>query len=471
MGNFYLKSINKGFILRQHSLIQLYYMLLMKRFAWAFVLLSVLSVGCKKEASDLDAELSETLMDASGGQGLIYFMQPQKYEMDKIPQDPRNPLTSEKVELGRMLYHETGLALNPKKLLCKNTYSCSTCHFASAGFQAGRKQGISDGGEGFGFNGEGRHNLAEYPETDLDVQPSRTPSIMNIAYQTNILWNGQFGGTHLNVGTEGSWTAGTPKETNHLGYEGTETQAIAGINVHRLIADTAFYFRTAYKPMFDNAFPEVPAPERYDRVHTGLAIAAFERTVLSNQAPFQLWLQGNTTALSDQEKRGALLFFGKAECNSCHTGKALSSMEFHALGVTDLIGPGTYGTSTDKVENLGRGGFTGNDADMFKFKVPQLYNLKDSPFYGHGGEFNTIREVVEYKNAAVPENPNVPANKISPMFKPLGLSSAEIDDIVAFLENGLYDPNLHRYEPVRLPSGQCFPNNDQKSKQDMGCIQ
>ncbi len=430
------------------------------------------NTGCKKDTTtNLDSQLIEVLEEASNGQGLSYFQLPDSKNYSAIPQDPRNPLNDSKVELGRLLFHETGIALNPKKTICLETYYCASCHFASAGFQAGRQQGIADGAIGMGVNGEGREPLEEYPVTDLDVQPIRTPSILNIAYQTNILWNGQFGATALNVGTEANWTAGTPKENNHFGYEGTEIQAIAGLDVHRMKVDSSFAFQSTYKHYFDRAFADIPESERYSREYAGLAIAAFERTTFANKAPWQDWLRSNYSAMTDQEKRGAILFFGEAGCNSCHTGPALNSMEFHALGMADLDGPGIYGNSPDKPEHKGRGGFTGNAADMFKFKVPQLYNLKDSPFYGHGGNFHSIEEVLRYKNEGIKENANVPEAQLSDLFRPLGLTEENIADLTAFLENALYDAELGRYEPQRLPSGLCFPNNDTQSRYDMGCIQ
>ena len=67
--------------------------------------------------------------------------------------------------------------------------------------------------------------------------------------------------------------------------------------------------------------------------------ALFERTVRANQAPFQRWLRGDRKAMSIEEKEGALLFFGKAQCDACHSGPALNSMTFHALGMADLEGP------------------------------------------------------------------------------------------------------------------------------------
>jgi cytochrome c peroxidase len=291
---------------------------------------------------------------------------------------------------------------------------------------------------------------------------------LNIAYQENLLWNGQFGATGMNVGTEDKWVSGTPIEKNHLGYHGTEVQAIAGLGVHRLSVDSNLINMGEYRAFFDRAFAEVPETDRYSDEVAGLAIAAYERTLLANQAPFQKWLKGEAGAMDPIAKRGALLFFGKAGCVSCHKGPALNDMAFHALGMDDLDGAGVYSPNAENdMANLGRGGFTGRDEDMYKFKVPQLYNLINSPFYGHGGTFNSVREVIEYKNRAIPSNPRVPASQLSPEFVPLELSEVEINHLTYFIEKALNDPELDRYDPKRLPSGQCFPNNDVISKRDL----
>ena len=77
--------------------------------------------------------------------------------------------------------------------------------------------------------------------------------------------------------------------------------------------------------------------------------------------------------------------------------------------------------------------------------------------------------MVEYFNNAVPENVNVPASQIPPIFSQLGMSESDIDDLVTFLENGLYDPDLERYAPAYILSGNCFPNNDSQSRIYLGC--
>ncbi|MEO1257636.1 MAG: cytochrome c peroxidase [Bacteroidota bacterium] len=438
--------------------------------------LLLIFTACKKDpetssVTALDTALEEALLAASDGMGKSHFMLPYSTELDKIPQDPNNPLNEDKIQLGALLFHETGLALAPKHVEGTGSYSCASCHFATAGFQAGRHQGIADGGMGFGINGESRVPNPTYDLTELDVQPVRSPSALNSAYQKVNLWNGQFGATGPNAGTEAQWTPDTPKETNNLGFEGVETQAIAAMGVHRLDISREICLDLRYHELFDDAFPEVPESERYSTVQAGLAIAAYERFLLPSQAPFQLWLRGSAGVLSDQEKEGAILFFGKAGCANCHNGPNLANMDFHGLGMKDLFETNelTYGADADSDANLGRYSFTKVEADKYKFKVPQLYNLADSPFYGHGSSFRSIREVVAYKNAGVKENPNVPDEQLAEDFQPLGLTESEIDAITAFIEEGLRDPNLLRYQPLSIRSGNCFPNNDEMSKADLGC--
>ncbi|SFW46786.1 cytochrome-c peroxidase [Cellulophaga fucicola] len=261
---------------------------------------------------------------------------PLENDLNNIPSDPKNPLTPEKVALGKLLFHETGLALNPIKEIGTNTYSCASCHHSAAGFQSGNLQGIGEGGFGYGTKGETRHMSIDYLETDLDVQPIKSPSILNTAYQKVMLWNGQFGGTAENTGTESNWTPNTPKERNNLGFEGIEIQAIAGLGVHRLLIDIDFLENNGYKIMFDAAFPDTEESNRYSTINAGLAIAAYERIVLASKAPFQEWLRGDKNALSSNELKGANLFFGKAECYQCHSGPGLNKTGFYAIGMKDL---------------------------------------------------------------------------------------------------------------------------------------
>lgn len=415
--------------------------------------------------TDTDNDLGQRLRELYGSSDALILPPSEAY--NEIGNDPKNPITSAKVALGKLLFHETALAMKPHEDIGRGTYSCASCHHAKAGFQSGLKQGIGEGGMGFGLHGEGRSFSTEYVQEDIDVQPIRSPSILNVAYQDVMLWNGQFGGVGTNAGTEENWALGTPKENNLLGFEGVETQAIAAVSVHRQEM-TEDLLDSGYRELFDSAFPDLPVENRYTHITIGMAVAAYERCVLSNEAPFQLWLKGDQDAMSVQEKEGAQLFFGKANCYECHSGPALNSMAFYALGMDDLQGDGIF-LEVDDATRKGRGGFTANPLDNFKFKTPQLYNLKDVEFFGHGGSFGSVREIVAYKNQALAENADVPSSYLSERFVPLNLTEEEIDLITLFLKKSLYDPNLQRYVPDMLPSGNCFPNADSQSRIDLGC--
>jgi cytochrome c peroxidase len=249
-----------------------------------------------------------------------------------------------------------------------------------------------------------------------------------------------------------------------------EIQAIAGLGVHRLNADNDFIRSSEYRLLFEQAFPDIEADRRYTAEFVGLAIAAYERTVMANESRWQKYLRGNTFALDEVEKFGAELFFSKAECSGCHNGPALSAMEFKAIGMADLVDcpEPTLKTTADNVENLGRGGFTQREDELYQYKVPTIYNLKDSPFYGHGSSLRSIKAVIEYKNKAIPEKAET-IDYLDNRFRPLGLTAEEVDALTRFVRDALYDSDLDRYLPDRLPSGLCFPNNDKLSKDDLGC--
>lgn len=318
--------------------------------ALAFVVAAIALSGCGQgsaaveeqfgsgEAAESELSTSATaaalrrFLSQVGGEAR--FVLPESSDFAAIPQDPRNPLTAAKVELGRLLFHEPALLSLPKTKNGASSSSCAACHQARAGFQAGLRQGLGEGGSGFGEAGEGRVPSPGVDPALIDAQPIRSPSAMNGAWQPNQLWNGQFGATHLNVGTEAKWTSGTPKAKNHLGFQGLETQAIAGQDVHRLSVSGIAHL-PRYQQLFEEAFPHEPSATRMNQVNAGLAIAAFERTLLANKAPFQRWLKGDSGAMTKAQLTGALLFFGKARCSSCHTGPALNSMAFHVVGMGD----------------------------------------------------------------------------------------------------------------------------------------
>lgn len=451
----------------------------MKKLLVAVVFLVGLAwiISCEREVAselDLDTPLEGILDQRSVTGSYTGYIMPESNDYANLPnQDPKNPVTAAKVELGKMLFFETGLGLENKYPTSKQTYSCASCHIPNRGFTAGRFQGIADGGIGFGEHGEGRQKSSVYFGHEVDAQGARPLPTINTTYVSNALWAGNFGSFNVNEGTESVWNQDTLVAINHEQLMGLEANNARALIVHRQVINKAVTDSLGYTAMFDAAFPEIPQNSRYSRKTGAFAIAAYFRTILTNQAPFQRWLKGEKNAMTAQQKKGAMVFFGKAGCYNCHNTPSLNAFphRFFALGVKNLYQSqyNVFATGPNDKRNIGRGGFTGRAEDMHKYKVPQLYNLRDAGFYFHGSSKTTMREVVEYFNAGIPENPDVPASQISSLFRPLNLSKQEVDDLTEFLENGLFDPNLERYAPQRVMSGNCFPNNDPTSKKDMGC--
>jgi cytochrome c peroxidase len=218
-----------------------------------------------------------------------------------------------------------------------------------------------------------------YEESDLDAQGNRPLTVMNVTYMTNTLWSGLFGANDLNVGSEDLWEG--LAAVNHTGYAGLEAQNIEGFELHRLEINDHVLDDYNYRRWFTLAF----------------AMGAYLRTILTNQAPFQDYLKGDQGAITESQKRGALLFFGKAGCITCHNSPSFSSMNFYALGTKDMYEIGGLNTSAEDPRILGRGMFTGREEDMYAFMVPQLYNLKNYVSFFHGSSKSSIEEVMDFK--------------------------------------------------------------------------
>lgn len=436
------------------------------------IIAAILTFSCKHEPilPPLGEELLHRLAEISPTGSSSFFVLPASTDFANIPQSPANPLTAEKVVLGKLLFFEPAFGIEAKHPEGMQTFTCSSCHVPAAGFRPNRHQGIADGALGFGENGEGREKYPFYDDQEIDAQGARPLTVLNVAFVTNSMWNGSFGSDGVNAGTEALWGVFDPGTAiNHERLGNLEGQNIEGLKTHRILYTRDLVEQYGYKELFDAAFPDVPEDERYSRKTGSFAISAYLRQLFCNEAPFQRWLKGEDNAMNEEQKRGALLFFGKAGCSRCHNQPNLGSITFQGIGVEDLFENGGLKTSIDDRRNLGRGGFTGKDEDMFRFRVPQLYNLADSGPYFHGSSKKSLREVLEYFNTGVPENPRVPQSQISPFFHPLNLTEAELDELESFIAEALHDPNLQRYVPEKVLSGFCFPNNDPLSRVETGC--
>lgn len=176
----------------------------MKKLLVAVVFLVGLAwiISCEREVAselDLDTPLEGILDQRSVTGSYTGYIMPESNDYANLPnQDPKNPVTAAKVELGKMLFFETGLGLENKYPTSKQTYSCASCHIPNRGFTAGRFQGIADGGIGFGEHGEGRQKSSVYFGHEVDAQGARPLPTINTTYVSNALWAGNFGSFNVN---------------------------------------------------------------------------------------------------------------------------------------------------------------------------------------------------------------------------------------------------------------------------------
>jgi cytochrome c peroxidase len=179
-----------------------------------------------------------------------------------------------------------------------------------------------------------------------------------------------------------------------------------------------------YKPLFDRAYPGAPI----DAKTLARAIATFERTVVSAQAPFDKWIAGDQNAISDSSKQGFDLFNGKAHCSQCHSGWNFTDNGFHDIGV--------HG------DDRGRGAKLPLEAMQFAFKTPTLRNLElRAPFMHDGSAENLDGVIAFYDRGGDEKRPS-----LAPEIVPLHLSDIEKTDLIAFLET-LTSPD----SPVEIP--------------------
>jgi cytochrome c peroxidase len=255
---------------------------------------------------------------------------------------------------------------------------------------------------------------------------------------------------------------------------------------------------SAYRRLFAAAFPGEVTPEpghgKDINFHMfGKAIAEFEFTLVFADAPLDQFARGNSDAMTDSQKRGALLFFGKAGCINCHyvakmnpddrePNEMFSDFQMHVIGVPQIapyFGVGHGNTIFDgpgENEDFGLEQITGNSADRYKFRTAPLRNLAVSPGFFHNGAFTRLDDAIRFHldviqgnrsynpvAAGVPEDlthrlgPTVPKKLLDPLVQtPVNLSAAEFVDLVTFIRDGLLDPrvkNLCSLIPPSVPSG------------------
>ncbi len=366
------------------------------------------------------------------------------------PAPAGNPVTLSKTNLGKVLFWDEQLGSN-------QTVACATCHINGAGGSDPRTKVPGTGSvhpgpdalfggadDVFGSPGVTRAqadgSYALDPTFRLRKQATgrRAPSAINAGFFPLQFWDGRAQGPFIDptngavVIAQGAsleiQALGPPLSDVEMGHVGRNwgdvTTLLATSTPLRLATNIPAALSTwingrAYPALFQEAFgtPDITA------VRIAMAIATYERTLSSNQTPFDQFVSGNQAALTPQEQQGLQIFNGIGRCNTCHGGPFFTDNQFHYTGVRP------------QNDDLGRFAVTGQIADRGAMKTPGLRNLQlRAPFF-HNGRMSSIAEVINFYNRGGDFNaPNKPLT-----IAPIGLSLQQRLDLEAFLTRPLTD--------------------------------
>ncbi len=300
-----------------------------------------------------------------------------------IPAD--NPLTKDKIELGRLLFFDKRLSKN-------NTIACASCHMAQFAFTDGKP--VSAGIHGL----KGGRSA---------------PASLNRLFSKAQFWDGR---------------AATLEEQSVGPLVNPVEHGFA--NHDEMVAKMKKI--PGYRKLFKDVFGTDVTTEG-----VGMAIASFQRTILSGNSPADRFdLGGDEKAISPEAQKGLELFRTKARCTRCHSGFNFTDEKFHNLGI---------GWDTNTVD-LGRYMVTNNQADIGAFKTPTLREISRSAPYMHDGRFKTLEEVVNFYNQGGVKNPHQDELVI-----PLELTDQEKHDLVAFLRTLNGEGWQHIKAPTSFP--------------------
>src|SRR5215475_3343327 len=307
-------------------------------------------------------------------------------------------------DLGRLLFFDTVTGLN-------NDNNCSGCHSPTNGF--GDTQSIAIGIDNNGVVGAGRAG----PRNQR-----RTPMVANTAFFPNLMWNSRFASLSNDPFDNSDGFLFPQPEGLSLSYlphllvaqafiPPTERVEVAGFN----FPGDNFDIRNEvlrringvpeYRKRFGKIFPSVRAggPITFDMF--GSAVAEFEFTLVFADAPIDQFARGQKDALTDNQKKGALLFFGKAGCVVCHavsgqSNEMFSDFKQHVLGVPQIVpspdkgnvifdGPGAN-------EDFGLEQITSDPSDRYKFRTSPIRNVALQPAFMHNGAFTRLEDAIRH---------------------------------------------------------------------------
>jgi len=341
-------------------------------------------------------------------------------QMVKSPSD--NPTSDAKVELGRLLFYDPILSGS-------KDIACATCHHPDNGYAEFKDLSIGTNGKGLGS--KRRFNNS----SDIQLMNRNSQTILNTAFNgmdtkkkymptdAPMFWDSRVSSLELQA------LEPILAFEEMRGERIPETEILDSV-IHRLthIPD--------YVQLFDEVFNE---SNPISEVNMAKAIAAFERTLITSETRFDKYISGDDSAISLSEQEGYRLFIAKG-CGKCHNGPMFSDYKPHSIGVPH----------NEKLSELDKG-----MEDRYKFRTPSLRNLRFTAPYMHNGQFDSLKEVLEfYEDVASGRNRHkeVSTGALDPFIKQLNLRTNDIGPIISFL-NTLSDSNFDKKIPEAVPSG------------------
>ncbi|UCF69477.1 MAG: cytochrome-c peroxidase [Acidobacteriota bacterium] len=407
------------------------------------------------------------------------------------------PRNEQQEALGRLLFHDKIVSGN-------RNISCASCHHILTGTSDGLSLSIGEGGHGLSVTrdtGTGEHAVHERV-------PRNSPALFNLgAVEFQRMFHdgrveidsSQPSGFRSPAGDQLPGGLDNPLAVQAM-FPVTSTTEMAGqaseneIAVRASLGDlVGVWERLAdrlranqqYAEMFVDAFEDIDSAADIEFHHAANAIAAYEAAAWrADESPFDRWLRGERDAISLQARRGAELFYGRANCGSYHSGRFQTDHEFHAAGVPQ-IGPGKGDNApgyADGRDDFGRERVTGEESDRYCFRTPSLRNVALTGPWGHSGAYNDLKATVRHmSDPATHLNAYDPAQCVLPSRQdldaqdlvvhgdsarraqiqsriqntPVMLTDTEVEEILDFL-HALTDPrslDLRHDMPRLVPSG------------------
>ncbi len=393
------------------------------------------------------------------------------------------PVDARLADVGRLLFFD------PVTSLTRDN-SCSGCHGPNVGFNDSQSIAIGVGNNGVvGPGRAGPRNLR------------RAPSVVNAAFYPRLMWDARFESLSLDP-FDGSAGFALP-EPEGLSLSGLDhlLQAQAHTPVVSREEMAGFEFAGShdlmraeiaaridavaeYRTLFGAVFDDVAAGAPIDFEHVARAIAEFQLTLVRADAPVDAFARGDRAALTADQKRGGILFFGEAFCGECHivrgyANEMFSDFDTHVLAVPQLV-PARTNARFDGAganEDFGAERHTGDPEDRYQFRTSPLRNALYQPSLMHNGAYLCVRDAIRHHlrvlemldgYSTLPLDPSLhgPMGPVEPMLErlhdlvrsPPRLTGEELDRITDFVANGLADPDAHPDRlraliPASVPSG------------------